>query len=210
MEVIKMDWLKKLLKDAGIADTQIETIVANVTKEAPKHVVPKAKYNELSTAKSSLQTQLNERDKQLEELKKVDVEGLQAKIIELQQTNKTVKQEHEQQMKDERLNTALKLALHSKVHDTDLVVGLIDKAKIELSEDGKVAKGLDEQLKTLQESKSFLFVPESQTLPKGTKPAESKKGDKDDASNENYGKRIAEEVLGNTQYLADARKSYFQ
>jgi len=31
-----------------------------------------------------------------------------------------------------------------------------------LSEDGKVTKGLDEQLKSLQESKSFLFVPEKQ------------------------------------------------
>lgn len=159
---MKMDWLKELLKNAGVANEQIETIVANVTKEAPKHVVPKSKYNELSTAKSLLETQLTERDTQLEELKKVDVEGLQAKITELQQTNETVKHEHEQQMKDERLNTALKLALHSKVHDTDLVAGLIDKATIELSEDGKVTKGLDEQLKSLQESKSFLFVPEKQ------------------------------------------------
>ncbi|MEK5331548.1 phage scaffolding protein [Lysinibacillus sp. FSL W8-0992] len=157
-----MEWLKELLKNAGIADDQIETIVTNAVKEAPKHVVPKAKYNELSTTKSSLETQLSERDTQLEELKKVDIDGLQAKITELQQTNETAKQEHEQQMKDERLNTALKLALHSKVHDTDLVTGLIDKATIELSEDGKVTKGLDEQLKSLQESKSFLFVPEKQ------------------------------------------------
>jgi len=74
-----MDWLKELLKTAGIADDQIETIVANVTKEAPKHVVPKTKYNELSTAKSSLETQLGERDTQLEELKKVDVERATSK-----------------------------------------------------------------------------------------------------------------------------------
>lgn len=156
-----MEWLKELLKNAGIADDQIETIVTNAVKEAPKHVVPKAKYNELSTTKSSLETQLSERDTQLEELKKVDIDGLQAKITELQQTNETAKQEHEQQMKDERLNTALKLALHSKVHDTDLVTGLIDKATIELSEDGKVTKGLDEQLKSLQESKSFYLCQKS-------------------------------------------------
>ncbi|MGE7114840.1 phage scaffolding protein [Lysinibacillus sp. NPDC047702] len=157
-----MDWLKELLKTAGIADDQIETIVANAAKEAPKYVVPKAKYNELSTTKSSLETQLSERDTQLEELKKVDVEGLQAKITELQQTNETAKQQHEQQLKDERLSSALKLALSGKVHDSDLVAGLIDRNTIELSEDGKVTKGLDEQLKTLQESKSFLFVPEKQ------------------------------------------------
>lgn len=157
-----MDWLKELLKTAGIADDQVETIVANAAKEAPKHVVPKAKYNELSTAKSSLETQLSERDTQLEELKKVDVDGLQAKITELQQTNETAKQQHEQELKDERLSSALKLALTGKVHDADLVTGLIDRKLIELSDEGKVTKGLDEQLKTLQESKSFLFVPEKQ------------------------------------------------
>ncbi|MFA1738448.1 phage scaffolding protein [Lysinibacillus fusiformis] len=157
-----MDWLKELLKNAGIAEDQVETIVANAAKEAPKHVVPKAKFNDLSTEKKSLETQLSERDTQLEELKKVDVEGLQTKIAELQQTNETAKQQHEQQLKDERLSSALKLALTGKVHDTDLVTGLIDRNTIELSEDGKVTKGLDEQLKSLQESKSFLFVPEKQ------------------------------------------------
>lgn len=159
---MKMDWLKELLKNAGIAEDQIETIVTNAAKEAPKHVVPKAKFNDLSTEKKSLETQLSERDTQLEELKKVDVEGLQTKITELQQTNETAKQQHEQQLKDERLSSALRLALTGKVHDTDLVTGLIDRNTIELSEDGKVTKGLDEQLKSLQESKSFLFVPEKQ------------------------------------------------
>lgn len=162
MEVIGMDWLKELLKNAGIAEDQIETIVADVAKEAPKHVVPKAKFNDLSIAKSSLETQLTERDTQLEELKKVDVEGLQTKITELQQTNETAKQQHKQELKNERLSNALKLALSGKVHDSDLVAGLIDRNTIELSEDGKVTKGLDEQLKSLQESKSFLFVPEKQ------------------------------------------------
>ena len=172
-----MDWLKELLKNSGIADNQIETIVANAAKEAPKHVVPKAKYNELSTAKSSLETQLSERDTQLEELKKVDVDGLQAKITELQQTNETAKQQHEQELKDERLSSALKLALAGKVHDADMVAGLIDRKLIELSDEGKVTKGLDEQVKTLQESKSFLFVPEKKAPEyKGWVPADGDKG----------------------------------
>jgi len=158
----EMDWLKELLKNAGIAEDQIETIVANAAKEAPKHVVPKTKYNDLSTEKKTLETQLSERDTQLEELKKVDVEGLQTKITELQQANETTKQQYEKDLKNERLSSALKLALTGKVHDTDLVTGLIDRNTIELSEDGKVTKGLDEQLKSLQESKSFLFVPEKQ------------------------------------------------
>lgn len=160
----EMDWLKELLKNAGIAEDQIETIVANAAKEAPKHVVPKTKYNDLSTEKKTLETQLSERDTQLEELKKVDVEGLQTKITELQQANETTKQQYEKDLKNERLSSALKLALTGKVHDTDLVTGLIDRNTIELSEDGKVTKGLDEQLKSLQESKSFYLCQKSNNL----------------------------------------------
>lgn len=58
-------------------------------------------------------------------------------------------------MKETQLSSAVKLALAGKVHDADLAASLIDTGTIELDKDGNVTKGLDEQLKTLQESKSF-------------------------------------------------------
>ena len=206
-----MEWLRTLLKTQGVTDEQIEKIIADVAKEASKHVIPKEKYNELSTAKRSLETQLTERDTQLEELKKVDVEGLQAKITELQQMNETAKQQHEQQLKDERLSSALKLALNGKVHDVDLVAGLIDRNPIELDKDGNVAKGLDEQLKTLQESKSFLFVPEKPNTPqfKGFTPVEGS-GGSSKGEEISFGKQIAEERSKGTEQLNNARDSYFK
>ncbi len=196
---------KEALIALGLTDEQADKVISGYGK-----MVPKSLFENKVQEVKDLQKEIANRDIQLEELKKIDTAGLQNKITELQRQNKTDKAEYEAKIKDTQLKSALKLALAGKVHDADLVASLIDKATIELDEEGNVKKGLDEQLKMLQESKSFLFVPESQTLPKGTKPAESKKSDKDEGSNENYGKRIAEEVLGNTQYLADARKSYFQ
>ncbi|WP_431030112.1 phage scaffolding protein [Lysinibacillus sp. LZ02] len=140
-------------------------------------MIPKERFDEVNKAKKTLETQLAERDTQLEELKKIDAEGLQNKITQLQQENEQTKTQYEQQLKDERMSSALKLALAGKVHDADLVTNLIDRTKIELGEDGSVAKGLDEQLKTLQESKSFLFVPEKKAPEfKGWVPVDGNEG----------------------------------
>lgn len=55
----------------------------------------------------------------------------------------------------------MKLAVNGKAHDEELVAGLIDRDKLVISEDGKVA-GLEEQVKSLQETKPFLFKSEGQ------------------------------------------------
>ncbi|QPA56301.1 phage scaffolding protein [Lysinibacillus sphaericus] len=127
-------------------------------------MIPKERFDEVNKAKKTLEDQVKNHETQLKDLqdKAKGNDELQKTITDLQQANETAKTEYEQQLKAERMSAALKLSLHSKVHDVDLVAGLIDKTTIELSEDGKVTKGLDEQLKSLQESKSFLFVPEKQ------------------------------------------------
>ncbi|MEQ6357876.1 phage scaffolding protein [Lysinibacillus sp. M3] len=137
-------------------------------------MIPKERFDEVNNAKKTLEDQVENHETQLKDLqdKAKGNEDLQKTITDLQQANETAKTEYEQQLKNERMNAALKLSLHSKVHDVDLVAGLIDKTTIELSKDGKVNKGLDEQLKSLQESKSFLFVPEKQQPTfKGWNPA---------------------------------------
>lgn len=78
---------------------------------------------------------------------------------ELQRRYDEDKRSFEAKLQEVQLVHALKLALAGKVHDAELVIDLIDKAKIELSDDGIISKGLDEQIKELQKSKSFLFVP---------------------------------------------------
>jgi hypothetical protein len=84
---------------------------------------------------------------------------LRKQIETLQAENKAAKEKYEADLKDLKLSTSIKAAIAGKVHDEDLVAGLFDKSKLVL--DGDKVVGLDEQLKTLQESKSFLFQQDS-------------------------------------------------
>lgn len=179
-----------------------ELVAMGLTEEQAQKVldgfgtmVPKSRLDDKINEVKDLTTQLKDRDTQLTELKKVDAAGLQNKITELQQKNETDKADFEEKIKDTQLKSALKLALTGKVHDADLVTGLIDRKLIELSDEGKVTKGLDEQLKTLQESKSFLFVPEKQekqTTFKGWNPAGGDGGNADISIGANFAKSANE------------------
>lgn len=120
--------------------------------------VEKAKFDEAATAKSNLETQIKERDKQLETLKKTagDKEKLEATIKQLQEDNKSAKTKYETDLKNLRIDSAVKLKLSGTAQDVDIVAGLIDKTKLIVSDDGTVA-GLDEQINPLKTSKPFLF-----------------------------------------------------
>lgn len=160
-----MEWLKKLIekhtKD-GVLNS--EELMKEVNTEFPKNAVPKETYNALAETKKALDKDIADRDKQLEDLKKIDAEGLKAEIEKLQGENKAAKEKYEADMKDMALTNAIKLAIAGKVHDEDLVAGLFDKSKLILGDDGKIT-GLDEQLAAISESKKFLFKEEE---PAGT------------------------------------------
>lgn len=140
--------------------------------------IPKETFNQVNEAKKQLDTDLKERDKQLTELKKSvgDNKALQDQIEKLQADNKTKDEEHKTKLNDLAIASAVKLTLAGEVHDPDMVLGILDKTKIKLADDGKV-EGLDDQVKALQSSKAFLFV-EKEVDGKGKftgiKPAESK------------------------------------
>lgn len=156
-----MDWLKTLLKNAGLDDSKIDGIVTDAGKELPKHFVPKSQYNDLADVKKKLEKDITDRDTQLETLSK-DAgasESLKAEIARLQGENTTAKQQYESELKDIRMSNAITSALNGKVHNEKVVMGMIDKAKLVIGDDGKVV-GLEEQLKGLQESDAYLFKPE--------------------------------------------------
>ncbi|QZN77368.1 phage scaffolding protein [Paenibacillus sp. DR312] len=156
-----MDWLKTLLKNAGLDDSKIDGIVTDAGKELPKHFVPKGQYNELSDVKKKLEKDVTDRDAQLETLSK-DAgasESLKAEIARLQGENTTAKQQYESDLKDIQMTNAISAALNGKVHNEKVVTGMIDKAKLVIGDDGKVV-GLDEQLKGLQTSDAYLFKPD--------------------------------------------------
>lgn len=192
----------------GLSEEQATAIV-----EKYGNMIPKERFDEVNNAKKVLENQVKTHETQLKELQDTakGSEELQATITELQQANETAKTEYEQQLKNERMSAALKLSLNGKVHDVDLVVGLIDRNTIELDKDGNVVKGLDEQLKTLQESKSFLFVPDKPNTPqfKGFVPANGMQG-QEGGTEIGFGKQIAEERSKGTEQLDTARDNYFK
>lgn len=164
----------------GLTEEQA-TKAATASAEELKGFIPKARFDEVNTAKKTAEDAIKERDKQLEDLKKSsgDAEALKQQIAQLQADNQTAKDKYEVEAKELKLTTALKLSLSGKVHDPDIVSNLLDKTKIELDDNGNVKAGLDDQIKGLQASKAFLFVSEdkgNQFQFKGFNPTET--GDK--------------------------------
>ena len=159
---------RKFLEDLGLEKEAIDKIMDENGKDINK---TKADYEDIKEQLKKAQETITERDGQLEELKKVDAQALQAEITKLQEANKTATAEHEKQLAQLKLSNALKMAI-TDAQDVDLVVAQLDQTKLKLGEDGTLS-GLDEQLKTLKESKGFLFKQE-QTQTSGFKPNQTK------------------------------------
>lgn len=146
---------RKFLEDLGLEKEVIDKIMAENGNDIN---VVKSEQESLKQQLEAVNQQLSERDDQLEDLKKNSGNNaeLKAQLETLQAENKAAKEQYEVDMKNLKLETAIKLAVGETAQDANLVTGLFDKSKLVLSEDGKVS-GLDEQLKTLKEEKAFLF-----------------------------------------------------
>lgn len=144
-----------LLNLDGEAKKKATESLKNLLKDS---YVEKTKFDEAAAAKSNLETQIKERDKQLDTLKKTagDKEKLEATIKQLQEDNKSAKTKYETDLKNLRIDSAVKLKLSGTAQDVDIVAGLIDKTKLIVGDDGSVT-GLDEQINPLKQSKPFLF-----------------------------------------------------
>ena len=211
-----MEWLKELLKEKGVADDVIQAVVTTA-EEKLKGFIPKHRFDEVNEAKKQLEEQLNERDKQLADLKKSagDNEELKKQIEKLQQENKEKEQSYQAKIRDMTVTTAIKLAVAGDAHDPDLVASLIDKTKIEVDEQGQIKSGLDDQLQALREAKSFLFVQKEQSNNqpqfKGFSPAESREqsagGIKNPWSKEHFNLTEQGRILRENPELAAQLKS---
>lgn len=150
----------EFLKQLGLTDDQIKSVMAENGKDI---TAIKEELNSTKEELKSAQETIKERDTQLEDLKKSsgDNKELKQQIETLQADNKAAKEKYESDLKDLKISNAIKMAISDKAQDIDIVSGLFDKSKLILGEDGKVT-GLDEQLKSLQESKAFLFKQEQE------------------------------------------------
>src|SRR5690625_4961117 len=102
---------REFLKELGLEDEAIDKIMAEHGKTVNETKEKAEKADELKTQLEDYKQQIADRDTQLEELKKVDAEGLQAKIDELQQQNETTKTAYEQKLQQQAFDHALDSSL---------------------------------------------------------------------------------------------------
>ena len=146
-----LDWLKAILGEG-----YTEEIDKKVSEEIGKGFVSRTDFNTVNESKKNLEAMVADRDKQLEELKKLNPEQLQAEISRLQGENKAAAEKYEADLKAAKLDFAIDTSLaKAGAVNTKAVKALLDASKISLDGDNLI--GLDDQLKTLRETEKWAF-----------------------------------------------------
>lgn len=174
---------KEQAKALGLDDAAAEKVAAESAREL-KEYVKKSDYDAANAAKAQLEKDVATRDTQIEQLKKSDPEKLQQTIDKLQEDNTNNKAAYEKQLKGQKVDSAVQLALAKagaiNVPAVSFLLkqGGLDSEKAEFAEDGSL-KGLSDQIKKLQgaeDSKMLFKAADSKPVFKGFKPAEGKDG----------------------------------
>ncbi len=147
---------KEDLMKLGLNDETAQK-VADAISEEMKGYIPKNRFDEINESNKTLKAQIADRDKQLDELKKVDADGLKAKIAELQENNKKAKESHDAQINEMRRDYAIESALReANAKNIKAVRALLNLEEITI--DGENIKGIDKQIKALTESEDTKFL----------------------------------------------------
>ncbi|AXN58361.1 head scaffolding protein [Bacillus phage Wes44] len=140
----------------GLTEEQVKAVVEGYGIMIPKSRLDD-KIAELQTANDTIA----ERDKQLKDLSKA-AEGnddLKKQIADLTAANKKAADDHAAALQKVHYDTALEKALTgAKARNRKALTALLDLDKVKL--EGESLTGLDEQLKALRESDSYLFEEE--------------------------------------------------
>ena len=162
----------EFLKTLGIVE---QSVIDAIMAENGKDInAVKSNTETLTSQIAELQTQLNDRDTQLKDLKKSvkDNEALTNKITELETANANAKTEYESKIAAiQKLHAVESGVRDAKAKNVKAVMALLDMEKITFADDALT--GLTEQLENLQkgEDTSFLFNTDNSNPPAGTNPA---------------------------------------
>ena len=187
---------KQKLLDLGLTEEQADKVLAE-NKTQLEGYIPKARFNEVNDTKKKLESDIAERDKQLNTLKDSagDNETLKNDIIKLQNDNATAKATYEKEIAALKLNSAIETALGThKAKNITAAKALLDISKISL--DSENLFGFEDQVKALKEAEAtkFLFGEEAKTEtkpPAGTNPGTGNAG-----ANPAAGKSLADAIAG--------------
>jgi len=156
--------MKDLLEKLSKGETTVDEVLTAID-ENTKGMVPRTRLNDKNDEIKDLKTEIANRDKQIADLQ-TSVKGnddLTKQIEDLKKAN----DDWQNKFKTTQLETAIKLAA-KEAKDANDILAFIKRDGLELQEDGTV-KGLEDALKTLKESKPYLFAEEAPGLA-GRKP----------------------------------------
>jgi hypothetical protein len=162
--------MKELLEKLEKGETTVDDVLKAID-DADKEKVPRSRLNDKIDEIKELTNQLSDRDNQLKDLSKKAEgnEDLQKQIEQLQETNKQTAKEYQEKLDKQAFDFKLSEALSdAKAKNPKAVKALLDKETIKL--DGDKLLGLEEQLKSLQESDGYLFGVEEEPKLKGRQP----------------------------------------
>ncbi len=166
---------KESLMQMGLTEEQATKVMESLNGS----FVPKTRFNEVNTELQTAKNTIQERDSQLEALKKStgDVESLRTQIADLQTANATQQEKHKAEMTALRVTSAVDSALQAANAINPETVKPLLKTFLEkatLADDGTIP-GLTDEIGKLSktEGTSFLFKTDTNTTPTvaGASPA---------------------------------------
>lgn len=194
---------KEQLVALGVPEDKIQGIL-DLVKEETKDMIPKFRFDELTTAKNSLTEQLKTANGEIEKLKKFEGTNaeLQTKITNIQNDLKQKENEYQEGLQKLAKGNLIKLSLMSlenRPYDVDIVAGLIDSTKVLLDDKAeKIVSGLTEQVEAIRKDKAFLFsTGAGNPNPRGNAPHDGDGNNPPNAGKEasDFGKRLAQTKL---------------
>lgn len=174
--------LKELLGEELYSQVEVKLGDKKITVD-DGNFIPKSRFDQVNEAKKELDTQLKDRDKQLEELSKnnKDSEALFKQIKDLQALNKQTQTDYEAKIDKIQFDNVLDSALSSaKCKNNKALKSLLDIEGIKYQE-GKL-EGLEGQLEALKKEASYLFEVESNQGGSGFNPGGEPPEEKGDST----------------------------
>lgn len=140
----------------GFTEEMAEKAV-DILKEELKGYIPKSRFDQVNDVKKELERKLAILEVQRKEqnASKLTHQELEKIIRDILSTNAAIKAEQEAKMKDLLKELAIRHTL-GKLQYTDLLIGMFDKSRLSVAEDGTVT-GIKEQLEEIKTSYEGLF-----------------------------------------------------
>jgi hypothetical protein len=161
-----MDKLKELLGEELFKQVSEKLGDNKFVFGEAEQFIPKSRFDEVNNEKKELKSLIGQRDSQISELqtKFKSNEDLSKELENYKSLNTKAEQEFNAKLEQVKFDYELQQALaKANVRNLKATKALLDLEKVKL--DGDKLVGLEEQIKTLQESDGYLFQTKEPTLP---------------------------------------------